>query len=95
MASGRCAYHSYFEPQKRALMMMASSLSRAGSEEANRRCAPTRWTVSASSGLRSRTLKGPRAPPRGPLTIPSYARFCASVIWSRVNSGKRGMWLLL
>ena len=70
IAIGRCAKNSYFEPQKRALIRMAISLRRAGSTLLKRAYSPTFCTRSASSGLRSSALNGPRAPPRGPLTMP-------------------------
>ncbi len=67
-------------------MMMAISLTRAGIDVPNRTKAPTRWTRSHSSGLRSRALNGPRRPaPRGPDWIASATRFCSGVMVSFVS----------
>ena len=41
IASGLCEDHSYFESQKRALIIIANSLSRDGSELLNRRYSQT------------------------------------------------------
>src|SRR3954471_4814423 len=88
-ASGLCASHSYFDSQKRALIRIAISFSRAGSELLNLRYSPSFCTRSASSGLRSSGPKGPRTPPRGPPAMASSTRFWASVSLSRGMSGKR------
>src|SRR5262247_759339 len=67
-------------------MMIAISFSRGGIELPNRTKAPTRWTRSHSSGLRSSALKGPRRPvPRGPDWIASATRFWSAVIVSGVS----------
>src|SRR5262245_50485395 len=67
-------------------MMIAISFSRGGMELPNRTKAPTRWTRSQSSGLRSSALKGPRRPaPRGPDWIASATRFWSAVIVSGVS----------
>ncbi len=67
-------------------MMIAISFSCGGIEDPNRTKAPTRWTRSQSSGLRSSALKGPRRPaPRGPDWIASATRFWSAVIVSGVS----------
>src|SRR5215510_4961784 len=67
-------------------MMIAISFSRAGMELPNRTKAPTRWTRSQSSGLRSSALKGPRRPaPRGPDWIAAATRAWSAVIVSGVS----------
>src|SRR5262245_19704973 len=90
-ARERCTYHSYFDPQYRALISMANSLSRGGSVELKRRSSPSFWTRSASSGLRRRTPKEPRTLPRGPPAMASCTCFWASVIRSFGKSGKRSV----
>src|SRR6185503_13570737 len=67
-------------------MMIAISFSCGGIEDPNRTKAPTRWTRSQSSGLRSSALNGPRRPaPRGPDWIASATRFWSAVIVSGVS----------
>ena len=81
-ASGACAYHSYCDPHACAVMMIAISLTRLSSEVLNRRYSPTFCSRSASSGLRSQALNGPRRPPLGPLMISSATLRCAGDILS-------------
>src|ERR1700704_4668612 len=81
-ASGACAYHSYCEPQACAVMMIAISLTRLSSEVLNLRYSPTFCRRSASSGLRSQALNGPRRPPLGPDMMSSATLRCAGDILS-------------
>src|SRR5438309_1117465 len=89
-ASRRWAYHSYCELQWRAVMRIANSFSRGGSELLKRMYSPILCARSASCGLRSSALNGPRTPPRGPPAISSYTLRWASFS-SPTDSGlKRG-----
>ncbi len=68
-ASWLWAQNSYCAPQKRPVIRMAISLSAAGIVDWKRMYSPIFCTRSATSGLRSSALKGPRAPLRGPDTM--------------------------
>src|SRR5947199_58802 len=61
-------------------MMIAISLTRLSSEVLKRRYSPTFCRRSASSGLRSQALNGPRRPPRGPDMMSSATLRCAEDI---------------
>src|SRR4051794_17077512 len=89
-ASWEWACHSYCALQYRAVMRIASSLIGAGSELPKRMYSPSFCARSASSGLRSSALNGPRSPPRGPAAIASATRRCSGVISSAESVLKRG-----
>src|SRR6266850_976591 len=59
-------------------MRIANSFRRGGSELLKRMYSPIFCERSASSGLRSNALNGPRTPPRGPPAISWYTLRCAS-----------------
>src|SRR3954469_17494595 len=88
-ASGACAYHSYCEPHACAVIRIAISLMRLSSEVLKRIYSPTFCSRSASSGLRSHALNGPRRPPRGPDMMSSATLRCAGDILSSAIGAKR------
>src|SRR5262249_37656751 len=88
-AKRRWAYHSYCAVQWRAVSRIASSLSRGGIEVLNRTYSPSFCAASASSGLRSSALNGPRMPLRGPAMILSATSFCSGVMVSGDSGLKR------
>src|SRR5262245_36132724 len=89
LARRLCAQNSYCAVQARPAIRMAISLSAGGITLLKRTYSPTLCTRSAASGLRRSALNGPRAPLRGPETMPLYASRCCGVISASVSSLKR------
>src|SRR5271165_2427147 len=88
-AKGACAYHSYWARQNWAVVIIASSERRSGSEVPHRRCSPSFAACSQISGARISSWNGPPNRPRRPATIRSCTRRCAGVISAGVISAYR------